>query len=147
MHLREVFPLTEKVIVPLNCYLEPHCLSTLPSWTSFWWLHHGSPLTQIYEDGSPSSPATLSFFFVKKKDRKLCLWIDYRMFSHFTVKITFPCSYTLTLRGKMFTNWDLCSTYHSIRVCSGMNGKLHSSPLGGILMPYSLMPLCFPSIH
>ena len=69
-----------------------------------------------------TSPASSSFFFVKKKD--LCPCIDYRGLNQITVKYSYPlplrASVTESLHGaRFFTKLDLISAYNLVRIREG----------------------------
>ena len=70
------------------------------------------------------SPAGASIFFDKKPDGSLRLYVDYRDLNNFTIKNQYP----LTLIGeslnrlgwaKRFTQLDLISVYHQMRIKEG----------------------------
>lgn len=73
----------------------------------------------------PSTPlATLSFFFVAKKDRGLQRCIDYCALNKKTVKFRYPLSLVPMALEQLcgvtvFTKLDLCSAYSLIRICEG----------------------------
>ena len=75
-----------------------------------------------------ASPAGTGFFFVEKKDKTLCLCIDYRGLNDITIKnrYTLPLlsSAFEPLQGAtMFSKLDLRNADHLVRRCEGDEWK------------------------
>jgi len=67
-------------------------------------------------------------FFVKKKDRKLCLVQDYRVLNAMTVKNKYPLPLIPELiaklrRAKYFTKLDVCWGFNNVRIKEGDEWK------------------------
>jgi hypothetical protein len=95
---------------------------------------------------SSTSPASLSFFFVKKKDGGLRPCIDYRGLNQITVSYLLPLIATAieSMHGaRFFTKLDLRSSYNLVRVREGDECKTAFSTTSGhyeyLVMPYRLM--------
>ncbi|KAI2660465.1 Transposon Tf2-6 polyprotein [Labeo rohita] len=94
-----------------------------------------------------TSPASVGFFFVKKKDGGLRPCIDYRALNDLTIKYRYPLplvpSALEQLRSaKIFTKLDLRSAYNLIRIRSGDEWKTAFSTTSGhyeyLVMPFGL---------
>ena len=74
------------------------------------------------------SPQASPFFFVKKKDRKLCLVQDYRYLNEHTVKNTYPLPLITDLIDNLccfshFTKFDIRWGYNNIHIKDGDEWK------------------------
>jgi hypothetical protein len=98
---------------------------------------------------SSTSPASSSFFFVKKKDGGLRPCIDYRGLNQITVMYSYPLPLIATAiesmhRVRFFTKLDLRSEYNLVRIREGDEWKtaVLSTTSGHyeyLVMPYVLM--------
>ncbi len=74
------------------------------------------------------SPYTSPFFFIKKKDRKLCLVQDYRKLNEHTIRNCYPLPFILDLINQVqdthiFTKFDVRWGYNNIRIKAGDEEK------------------------
>ena len=74
------------------------------------------------------SPYTSPFFFIKKKDRKLCLVQDYRKLNEHTIHNCYPLLFILDLINQVqdahiFTKFDVRWGYNNIRIKAGDEEK------------------------
>ncbi len=74
------------------------------------------------------SPASALIFFDKKPDRNLHLYVDYRGLNNLTIKNRYPLSLIGESldrlgRAKRFTQLDLTSAYHRMRIWEGDEWK------------------------
>ena len=77
---------------------------------------------------SSKSPTGALILFHKKSDSSLCLYIDYWSFNNFTIKNRYPLfliGESLDQLGwaKRFTQLDLTSAYHQMRIKKGNKWK------------------------
>uniref|UniRef100_A0A4W5NFV0 ribonuclease H n=1 Tax=Hucho hucho TaxID=62062 RepID=A0A4W5NFV0_9TELE len=95
-----------------------------------------------------TSPASSSFFFVKKMDGGLPPCIDYRGINQITVRYSYPlpliASAIKSMHGAhFFTKLDLRSAYNLVRIREGDEWKMAFSTTSGhyeyLVMPYGLM--------
>uniref|UniRef100_A0A4W5K3E9 ribonuclease H n=1 Tax=Hucho hucho TaxID=62062 RepID=A0A4W5K3E9_9TELE len=95
-----------------------------------------------------TSPASSSFFFVKKKDGGLRPCIDYGGLNQITVRYSYPLPLIATAIASMhracfFTKLDLRSAYNLVRIREGDEWKTAFSTTSGhfqyLVMPYGLM--------
>jgi hypothetical protein len=68
-----------------------------------------------------TSPWGCSALFVKKKDKELCLCVDYRSLNAVTIKNKYPLPHIDILfdqlaGAQIFSKIDLCSGYHQIKI-------------------------------
>ena len=93
------------------------------------------------------SPAGAPILFVPKKDRGLCLCVDYKRLNKVTVKNRHPLpliSETLDrlIGAKVFTKLDLKDSYHRIRIRKGDEWKTAFCTQYGhfeyLVMPFGL---------
>ena len=75
------------------------------------------------------SPAGASILFDKKPDGSLCLYVDYRGLNNLTIKNRYPLpligeSLDWLGQAKRFTQLDLISTYHQMRIKEGDKWKM-----------------------
>uniref|UniRef100_A0A673W8Q5 Gypsy retrotransposon integrase-like protein 1 n=1 Tax=Salmo trutta TaxID=8032 RepID=A0A673W8Q5_SALTR len=93
------------------------------------------------------SPASSSFFFVKKKEGGLRPCIDYRGLNAITVGFSYPLPLIATAvesfhGAKFFTKLDLRSAYNLVRIKKGDEWKTAFSTTSGhyeyLVMPYGL---------
>jgi hypothetical protein len=69
------------------------------------------------------SPWGCSALFVEKKDKELCLCVDYRLLNVVTIKNKYPLPHIDILfnqlaRAQVFSKIDLYSGYHQIKICA-----------------------------
>jgi hypothetical protein len=69
-----------------------------------------------------SSPWGCSALFVSKKDKSLCLYVDYRPLNAVTIKNKYPLPHINILfdqlaGAQVFFKIDLCSSYYQIKIC------------------------------
>jgi hypothetical protein len=97
---------------------------------------------------SSTSPASLSFFIVEKKEGGLCPCIDYRCRNQITVRYSYPLPLITTAIESMhgarfFTKLDPRSAYNLVRILEGDEWKTVFSTTSGhyeyLVMPYGLM--------
>jgi hypothetical protein len=67
------------------------------------------------------SPWGCSALFVEKKDKELCLCVDYRPLNAVTIKNMYPLPridimFDQLARSQVFSKIDLCSEYHQIKI-------------------------------
>jgi hypothetical protein len=67
------------------------------------------------------SPWGCSALFVEKKDKKLCLCVDYRLLNAVTIKNKYPLPridimFDQLAGAQVFSKIDLCSSYHQIKI-------------------------------
>uniref|UniRef100_A0A4W5QR03 ribonuclease H n=1 Tax=Hucho hucho TaxID=62062 RepID=A0A4W5QR03_9TELE len=95
-----------------------------------------------------TSPASSSFFFVKKKAGGLRPCVDYRGINQITVRYSYPlpliASVIELMHGaRFFTKLDLRSAYNLVRIREGDEWKMAFSTTSGhyeyLVMPYGLM--------
>ena len=93
------------------------------------------------------SPASSSFFFVKKKDGGLRPYIDYRTLNKVTVKFSYPLPLIPTIIEQMhgaqyFTKLNLRSAYNLVQIRAGDEWKTAFSTTTGhyeyLAMPFGL---------
>jgi hypothetical protein len=70
-----------------------------------------------------TSPWGYSAFFVEKKDKELCLCVDYRPLNAVTIKNKYPLPHIDILFDQLavaqvFSKINLCSAYHQIKICA-----------------------------
>ena len=71
-----------------------------------------------------SSPAGYPILFVPKKNRKLCLCVDYRKLNNITIKNCYPFSHINELMDRLtsvnyYTKLDLQDAYNLVRITQG----------------------------
>ena len=74
------------------------------------------------------SLANVSIFFNKKLDGSFCLCVNYRGFNNLIIKNQYPLpligeSFNRLGQAKRFTELDLISTYHQMRIKKAITGK------------------------
>jgi hypothetical protein len=84
-----------------------------------------------------TSPWGCSALFVKKKDKELCLCVDYRSLNAVTIKNKYPLPHIDILfdqlaGAQIFSKIDLCSGYHQIKI------RAKDIPKIGFTMRYGL---------
>jgi hypothetical protein len=67
------------------------------------------------------SPWGCSALFMEKKDKELCLCVDYRPLNAVTIKNMYPLPridimFNQLARSQVFSKIDLCSKYHQIKI-------------------------------
>jgi hypothetical protein len=67
------------------------------------------------------SPWGCSALFVEKKDKELCLYVDYRPLNAVTIKNKYPLPcidilFNQLAGAQVFSKIDLCSSYHQIKI-------------------------------
>jgi hypothetical protein len=72
---------------------------------------------------SSTSPWGCSALYVEKKDKELCLCVDYRPLNAVTIKNKYPLSridilFDQLARAQVFSKIDLRSGYHQIKICA-----------------------------
>src|SRR6267154_1192779 len=96
---------------------------------------------------SSSSPHSAPVLFVKKKDGSLCLCVDFRGLNKITKKDRYPLPLIADLldspsHAKIYTQIDLRSAYHLVRVAEGDEWKTtfrtHYGSFEWQVMPFGL---------
>jgi hypothetical protein len=69
-----------------------------------------------------SSPWGCPALFISKKDKDLCLYVDYRPLNAVTIKNKYPLPridilFDQLAGAQVFSKIDLCSGYHQIKIC------------------------------
>jgi hypothetical protein len=72
---------------------------------------------------SSTSPWGCSALYVEKKDKELCLCVDYQPLNAVTIKNKYPLSridilFDQLARAQVFSKIDLRSGYHQIKICA-----------------------------
>jgi hypothetical protein len=72
---------------------------------------------------SSTSPWGCSALYVEKKDKELCLCVDYQPLNAVTIKNKYPLSridilFDQLARAQVFSKIDLHSGYHQIKICA-----------------------------
>jgi hypothetical protein len=70
-----------------------------------------------------TSPWGSSALFVEKKDKELCLCVDYQLLNAVTMKKKYPLPridimFDQLAGAQVFSKIDLCSNYHQIKICA-----------------------------
>jgi hypothetical protein len=70
-----------------------------------------------------TSPWGCSALFVEKKDKELCLCVDYRLLNAVTIKNMYPLPhidilFDQVVEAQVFSKIDLRSSYHQIKICA-----------------------------
>jgi hypothetical protein len=89
------------------------------------------------------SPYTSSFFFMKKKDGKLCPVQDYRKFNNWTIHNQYPLpligELVHDLRGAIiFTKLNVCQRYNNIHIRKGDEHKAAFKTQRGLFKPTAM---------
>jgi hypothetical protein len=94
------------------------------------------------------SPWGCSAFFVEKKDKELCLCVDYRPLNEVTIKNKYPLQridilFDQLAGAQVFSKIDLRSGYHQIKICTEDKPKIAFSTRYGLfkylVMSFGLM--------
>lgn len=93
------------------------------------------------------SPSGTGFFFMQKKDKTLCPYIDYRGLNDITVKNRYPLplissAFEQLLGATVFSKLDLRNAYHLVRIREANEWKTSFNMTSGhyecLVMPFGL---------
>ena len=86
------------------------------------------------------SPYVLAFFFIKKKDGKLCPIQDYQKLNEYTIKNKYPLPLILELitqvkKANIFSKFDIWWEYNNVRIKAGDKHKAAFKTKYGLYEP------------